>query len=73
MALSAVFVRDAEAALRMLPTDIVACDVAGTTFHARIICDCYLVLLPLVHVGWADSDADEVEGTFYTHFRIFDP
>jgi hypothetical protein len=57
----------------MLPADIIACDVASTTFHACIIGDCDLILLPLVHVSRAHSNAYEVEGALHTHLRIFDP
>lgn len=57
----------------MLPTDVIAHDMAGTAFYASIVGDRDLVLFPLEHVCWTDPNADEVEGTFDAHLRIFDP
>lgn len=69
----AVLVGDAEAALRILPSDVVAYDSASAALHACIIGYGDLVLFLLEHVSGTYSDTGKVEGTFQAHLGILDP
>jgi hypothetical protein len=68
-----VLVGDPETALRVLPSDIITNDPAGSTFNAGIVGYRDLVFFPLIDVGGADAYASEVERAFHTHLRVFNP
>ena len=69
----AILVGNSKSAVRVFPSNIIACYSARTAFYARVIRNCDLVLLPFVDVSRADSDASEVEWTFEAHVWILDP